>query len=278
MKVGTVDVRVISDGQVRLDGGSLFGVVPRTLWRNLVTVDRKNRATIGLNCLLVRTGDKNILVDTGVGTKHPPRRRTLFAMAAGRLMQGLKQHGLEASDIDVVVLTHLHFDHAGGATQLVNGKLVPTFPKARYIVQQRDWAEATYTNDRTRPAYFPDDFLPLEKHGVLELVDGEADIAPSVRVHRTGGHTAGHQMVLVHSEGEYLACLGDVFPTHHHLRPHWVTAWDGYPMDTVAAKRDVLTQAERENWRLMFGHGTQQLAGQLVRKDSQLSLEPVPID
>ena len=278
MKVGKVDVRVISDGQVRLDGGSLFGVVPRTLWRTLVAIDRKNRATIGLNCLLVRTGDKNILVDTGVGAKHPARRRALFAMAAGHLMQGLKQHGLEASDIDVVVLTHLHFDHAGGATQLVNGKLVPTFPKARYIVQQRDWAEATYTNDRTRPAYFADDFLPLEQHGVLELVDGEADIAPNVRVRRTGGHTAGHQMVLVHSEGEYLACLGDVFPTHHHLRPHWVTAWDGYPMDTVAAKRDVLTQAERENWRLMFGHGTQQLAGQLVRKDSQLSLDPIQID
>ena len=163
MKVGKVDVRVISDGQVRLDGGSLFGVVPRTLWRNLVTTDRKNRATIGLNCLLVRTGDKNVLIDTGVGTKHPPRRRTLFAIAAGRLIRGLKQHGLEASDIDMVVLTHLHFDHAGGATQLVNGKLVPTFPKARYIVQQRDWAEATYTNDRTRPAYFPDDFLPLEE-------------------------------------------------------------------------------------------------------------------
>ena len=278
MKIGNIDVHIISDGQVRLDGGSLFGVVPRPLWRNLAPVDRKNRVAIALNCLLVQTGDKNILIDTGVGAKHPPRRRALFAMAAGRLLPGLKQHGLEASDIDMVVLTHLHFDHAGGATRLVRGKLVPTFPKARYIVQQRDWAEATCTNDRTRPAYFPEDFLPLHEHGVLDLVDGEADLAPSVRVHRTGGHTAGHQMVLVHSGGEQLACLGDVFPTHHHLRPHWITSWDGYPMDTVAAKRDVLTQAERENWRLLFGHGTQHRAGRLVRRDGQVSLEPGPLD
>ena len=278
MKIGNIDVHIISDGQVRLDGGSMFGVVPRPLWRPLVTPDRKNRVTIGLNCLLVRTADKNVLIDTGVGTKHPPRRRALFAMAAGRLLQGLKQHGLEASDIDFVVLTHLHFDHAGGATRMARGKIVPAFPKARYVVQQRDWAEATCTNDRTRPAYFPEDFLPLHEHGLLELVDGEADIAPGVRLHRTGGHTAGHQLALVHSKGEYLACLGDVFPTRHHLRPHWITAWDGYPMDTVAAKRDVLTQAERENWRLLFGHATQQRAGRLTRHNGQLSLEPVLLD
>ena len=278
MKIGNIDVHVISDGQVRLDGGSLFGVVPRTLWRNLTATDRKNRVSLGLNSLLVRSGGKNVLIDTGVGTKHPQRRRALFAMVAGRLLQGLKQHGLDASDIDTVVLTHLHFDHAGGATRLVRGKLLPTFPKARYIVQQRDWAEATCTNDRTRPAYFPEDFIPLQDHGSLELVDGEADIAPGVRVHRTGGHTAGHQMVLVHSEGQHLACLGDVFPTHHHLRPHWITAWDGYPMETVAAKRDLLTQAEREKWLLLFGHGTQQKAGRLVRRDNQLSLEPASLD
>ena len=278
MKVGSIDVHIVSDGQVRLDGGGLFGVVPRPLWRNLAVADRMNRVAMGLNCLLVRTGGKNVLVDTGVGAKHPPRRRALFAMTAGRLLRRLKEHGLEASDIDLVVLTHLHFDHAGGCTKLVRGKLVPTFPKARYIVQQRDWTEATYTNDRTKPAYLTDDFLPLQEHGVLELVDGEADIAPGVRVHRTGGHTAGHQMVLMHSEGERLACLGDVFPTHHHLRPHWVTAWDGYPLDTVAAKRDLLAQAEREGWRLLFGHGTQQRAGRLVRRDGQLSLEPIEVD
>ena len=278
MKVGNIDVHVVSDGQVRLDGGSLFGVVPRPLWQNLTATDRKNRVALGLNCLLVRTGGKNVLVDTGVGAKHPQRRRALFGMVAGRLLAGLKQHGLEVSDIDLVVLTHLHFDHAGGCTRMVRGKLVPTFPNARYIVQQRDWAEATYTNDRTRPAYYPDDFLPLQEHGMLELVDGEADIAPGVRLHRTGGHTAGHQMVLVHSEGQHLACLGDVFPTHHHLRPHWVTAWDGYPIETVAAKRDLLTQAEREGWRLLFGHGTQPRAGRLVRLQGQLSLEPIGLD
>ena len=278
MKVGNIDLHLVSDGQVSLDGGSLFGVVPRSIWRNLATADRKNRVALGLNCLLIRTNGKNVLVDTGAGAKHPPRRRALFGMAAGKLLNGLKEHGLAADDIDLVVLTHLHFDHAGGCTRLgPKGRLTPTFPRARYIVQQRDWAEATYTNDRTRPAYLPDDFLPLQEHGLLDLVDGEADIAPGVRVRRTGGHTAGHQMVLVESEGQRVACLGDVFPTHHHLRPHWVTAWDGYPMDTVAAKRDLLTQAEREGWRLLFGHGVQQRAGRLVRHEGRLSLEPLEV-
>ena len=279
MKIGNIDIHLVSDGQIRLDGGGVYGVVPRAIWRNLATPDRKNRVTMGLNCLLIRTAGKNVLVDTGAGTKHPRRRRALFAMAAGQLSAGLKEHGLEPADVDIVVLTHLHFDHAGGCTTLgARGRLLPTFPRARYIVQQRDWAEATCTNDRTRPAYLPDDFLPLQEHGQLELVDGEAEVAPGVWVRRTGGHTAGHQMVLVDSNGQQAACMGDIFPTHHHLRPHWVTAWDSYPLDTVAMKQDLLTQAEREGWLMVFGHGTQQHAGRLTRRDGQLAIEPAAID
>ena len=277
MKVDKVALSLVSDGQIRLDDGSMCGVVPKTLWRRFATPDRKNRVTIGLNCFLIRTRGKNILLDTGVGTKHPLRRRRLFAMDGGRLLAELKEHGVGPQDIHRVALTHLHFDHAGGCTVSgAGGTSVPTFPRATYLVQRRDWEEATNTNERTRPAYLPEDFLPLEQHGQLQLIDGDVEVAPGVWLRRTGGHTAGHQILFIESEGERAACLGDVFPTHHHLHPHYISAYDSYPMDTVDSKRRLLAQAEAESWLLYFGHGVAEKAGYLERRNGRLSLTGVP--
>lgn len=273
MRIGRTEVTFVSDGTIRLDGGAMFGTVPKALWRRWVTADRKNRVTIGLNCLLIKAGGKNILVDTGVGTKHPRRRKTIFAMAAGRLVGDLEEHGLSPADIDMVALTHLHFDHVGGCTQGDGrGKLVPTFPKATYLVQRQDWEEATQTNERTRPAYLPEDFLPLAESKQLTLLDGDTEIAPGVWLKRTGGHTAGHQMVYIDSEGQRAACLGDVLATHHHLPVHYTTAWDLYPLETVAQKVKLLAQAEEEGWLLAFGHGLTQRSGYLTRQGGRLTL------
>ncbi len=273
--MGNVELALVSDGTIRLDAGALYGVVPKVLWSRWVKPDRKNRVTMGLNCLLIRSGGKNILVDTGVGTKHPRRRKAIFAMAAGSLIGKLKAIGLEPEDIHIVALSHLHFDHAGGCTTHdSHGKPLPTFPKATYLVQRRDWEEATATNERTRAAYLPEDFLPLEENGQLVLLDGDREIAPGVWLKMTGGHTAGHQMVFIDSAKERAACLGDVLPTPHHLPLPYISAWDLFPMKTLASKRQLLEQAEREGWLLVFAHALDTKAGYLVREEGRLKISP----
>ena len=275
VRIGNVELSFVSDGTIRLDGGALYGVVPKVIWNTLSPADRRNRVMVGLNCLLIQVGGKNILVDTGVGNKHPPRRKNFFAMRGGALISDLKSHGLGVEDIDVLVLTHLHFDHTGGCTRRGYGdRTVPTFPRATYLVQRQDWYEATHTSERTSGAYIPEDFLPLEESHQLELLDGDTEIAPGVWLKVTGGHTSGHQMAFIDSGDPLVAYLGDALPTPHHLPLPYGTAWDTYPLDTLKCKRQFLSQAERERWLLIFGHGLNLRAGYLVRKDGQLSLDP----
>ena len=269
---------MVSDGTIGLDGGALYGVVPKVVWNKLSPADGRNRVTVGLNCLLIRVGGKNILVDTGVGNKHTLRRKNAFAMKAGGLVGDLMAHGLGVEDIDVVALTHLHFDHAGGCTKRGYGrKAVPTFPRAVYLVQRRDWYEATHTSERSRAAYVPEDFLPLDEGHQLELLDGDTEIAPNVWLKVTGGHTSGHQMVFVESGDQRVACLGDVLPTPHHLPFPYGTAWDIHPLDTLERKRCLIEQAEREGWLLIFGHGIDPKAGHPVRRGGRLTLAPISL-
>ena len=275
MKVGNVEISLLSDGTIRLDGGALFGVVPKVIWNTLSRADRRNRVRMGLNCPLIRAGGKTILVDTGVGNKHPPRRRTMYDMRAGGLASDLRAHGLAVEDVDTVVLTHLHFDHAGGCTRPGFGdKPVPTFPKATYLVQRKDWHDATHPSERTRAGYIPEDFMPLETSGQLELLEGDTEIAPGVCLKVTGGHTSGHQIVFIDSGDQRVACLGDVLPTAHHLPLPYITAWDMYPLDTLARKSQILDQAVKESWLLIFGHGDGLKAGTPVRRDGKLIIEP----
>ncbi len=275
MRVGNVELSLVSDGTIRVDGGLMYGVVPKVTWNTLTPADRKNRVLVGLNCLLIRSGGKIILVDTGVGTKHTSYDKTMFAMKAGELVNDLKAHGLGVDDIDVVALTHLHFDHAGGCTRRSYGdKPVPTFPNATYLVQRQDWEEAAHPSERTGAAYIPEDFLPLEESRQLELLDGDTEIAPEVRLKVTGGHTRGHQMVTIESGDRKVACLGDVLPTAHHLPLHYINAGDVHPLSTLECKRQFLGQAEKEHWLLIFGHGHGLRAGYPVRKNGHVTLEP----
>ena len=275
MRVGNVEFSFVSDGTIRLDGGALYGVVPKVIWSTLTPPDRRNQVSVGLNCLLVRAGGKNIVVDTGVGNKHTPQRKRSSATKAGGLVSDLKAHGLGVEDIDTVALTHLHFDHAGGCTRRGYGeKAVPTFPKATYLIQRKDWYEATHTSERTEAAYRPEDFVPLEESRQLELLDGDTEIAPDVWLKITGGHTSGHQMLFIESGDQRVAYLGDVLPTHHHLPLTYITAWDMYPLDTLERKRDLLDQAESEGWLLLFSHGVALRAGYATRVDGRLSLTP----
>ena len=276
MKIGDLTVSVISDGRFRLDGGALFGQVPRVLWQERLRPDRQNRIPIGMNCVLIQSPRGNILVDTGVGTKRRDLMKERYAVTASKLMQGLRAHGLSPRDIHYVILSHLHFDHAGGSTRLDRrGQVIPTFPRARYLIQRAAWQDAVQPNERGRYAYFPDDFLPLEERGQVDLLDGDTEVIPGVWTRVTGGHAPGHQVVMLSQGGERIVFLGDLVPTNHHLSLAWIGAVDTFPEETLARKRELLAQAEREGWLVIFSHDASHQAGYLERRDGRLRLRPV---
>ncbi len=241
-----------------------------------MTPDRKNRVRLGLNCMLISTGSQNILIDTGFGAKEPPPIKEHYGLTTSRLLRELKDVGISPKDIHAVILTHLHFDHAGGCTRLDrSGEAVPTFPRATYYVQRTAWEEAISPNERARAGYHTDDFLPLREQGQMALLDGDCEVLPGVCVHVTNGHTRGHQIVVVHCGGELVAFLGDLVPTIHHLGLPYITAFDYAPEETLEGKRAVLDRAEREGWMLIFSHSSDERAGYLQRRNGRSRLRLV---
>jgi glyoxylase-like metal-dependent hydrolase (beta-lactamase superfamily II) len=263
MEFGDATIHLVSDGSLRMDGGSIFGIVPKAIWSRSNPPDRQNRIEIALNCLLIQSNGKNILVDTGIGDKHNTKVKTRFHMHGGQLRNGLEKFGLSPDDIDIVVLTHLHFDHVGGCTTFENKKAVPVFRNATHLVQQLDWDEANNTNERTRTAYIPDDFLPLQQSNQLQLLDGDTEIISGLWVRRTGGHTAGHQLAYFESGGEKVATLGDVLMIPEQIPIGYTTSYDLYPMDTFDSKRHWISIAQSEQWLVVFGHSLHQKSGYL---------------
>ena len=202
MLLGDVRVHVLRDGSFALDGGAMFGVVPRVVWERDHPADDRNRIQLGLNVALIETAGRRVLVDTGMGDRWGDKERAIYRLdRSTTLLGGLAALGLGPDDIDIVVNTHLHFDHAGGNTREVDGRLVPTFPRARYIVQMGEWEDATRPHERNRASYREADFVPLAEARRLETVQGEVEVAPGVRVVPVGGHTAFHQMVVVEGGG-----------------------------------------------------------------------------
>ena len=271
-------VKVISDGVIKLDGGSMFGQVPKMAWENSVVTDRKNRMTLGLNCLLLQLGGRNVLVDTGVGSKDIDNDKESLGLVPSRLLKGLKGLGLGPKDIHAVILTHLHFDHSGGCTRLDRvGNIVPTFPKAKYYVQEACWDEACNPNERCHVSHRADNFLPIDERGQLEMLNGDSEIFPGLNVIVTDGHAKGHQMVMANHGGERIVFLGDIVPTPHHLNLAVISAFDRSPEVTLERKRDILGQAEKQGWLLVFSHGHDVRAGYLERKGDMGYLRPVEL-
>ena len=270
MKFGATSINIISDGTFLLDGGSVFGQVPKALWELHVKPDRKNLIRLGLNCLLMQTPSMNILVDTGAGSKRIDRYKDTYGLNGNKLVKGLKKEGLTARDIDVVVLTHLHFDHGGGCTKLDrSGSAVPTFPKAKYLVQRACWEEAIDPDERSEHSYHQDDFMPLHDTGALTLLDGDTEIAQGVTVKVTDGHSKGHQIVLIDAGSERIAYLGDLVPTPFHLPLPNIGAFDHSPDATLAGKRELLDMAVAKGWLLIFGHALEQRAGYLEQRNGR---------
>jgi glyoxylase-like metal-dependent hydrolase (beta-lactamase superfamily II) len=255
LQLGDVRVDLLSDGTFALDGGAMFGVVPRVLWQQTDPPDAKNRVTLGLNVLLVETGGRRVLVDTGLGDKWSEIDVRKYRIDRSRTLLGdLKERGLGPEDIDVVVNTHLHFDHAGGNTRFQDGRPVPTFPRARYVVQRGEWEDALNPHERNRASYLDVNYRLLQDSGQLDLIEGETAIAPGVRAVPVGGHTAHHQMVVVEGGGQTIVVPTDLLPTISHLPLPFIMGYDLFPMGTLEAKRSLLRRAADEGWWVVFYH------------------------
>lgn len=268
MKLGAFDIYPVSDGRFRLDGGAMFGVVPKVLWEKCCPADEFNRISLSLTALLIKANGKNILVDTGLGPKEDAKFQYMFAVErTPTILESLKRLDLGAEDIHLVINTHLHFDHAGGNTMHgEGGRIRPVFPKARYAVQRGEFEDAACANERTRASYRPDNFTPIDHINQWEFLYGDTELVPGVTAVVTAGHTRHHQSVKIESEGQTAFFLGDLIPTVSHLPIPYIMGYDLFPLQTLETKRWVLDRALEERWLLLFEHDPVVQAG-YIRRD-----------
>ena len=278
MKVGSLNLHLISDGAIKVDGGAIFGQIPKIKWQDLMRPDRHNRIRLGLNCLLIQSDQSNILVNTGIGGKNGDHSKEIYGTNTSRLVRNLRELGIGPKNISHVVLSDLRRKHAGGSTKLNRrGEAVPTFPKAKYLIQQTAWNEALNPDERDRDSYEPNDFLPLEKAGKVNFLSGDHEVIPGVWVRVSDGPAIGHQIALVTHSGRRVAFLGDVIPTPYHLALPFISAIDKFPHESLKFKKEILAMLEKERWLILFSQGYENRAGYLNRRAGHLSLKPEKI-
>jgi glyoxylase-like metal-dependent hydrolase (beta-lactamase superfamily II) len=279
MKLGDLEFHVLTDGGFRLDGGAMFGVIPRPLWEKKIAPDDRNRIRLTMNCLLIRTAGKWILVETGAGEKWDAKRRDIFGIEGPpRLPDQLKTRGVAPEQIDLVINTHLHFDHCGWNTQMVEGKAVPTFPNARYVVQRGELEHAKKPSERDRASYFNDNVLPIEAAGQWWLLEGDREVAPGVEVIRVPGHTRDMMCVRLSGGGKTAFFFADLVPTTAHLPFVWIMGYDLYPMTTLENKKKWIPEAARGRWLALFAHDPVVRAAWLREREGKFEAEPVEVN
>jgi glyoxylase-like metal-dependent hydrolase (beta-lactamase superfamily II) len=277
VKLGRFEIYPLLDGYFRLDGGAMFGVVPRVLWEKTNPPDERNRILLALGTLLVKAHEKRILIDTGIGNKGDEKFSDIYGVdRRPSIQESLARIGLDPKDIQIVINTHFHFDHAGGnTTRLEDGRIVPTFPKAEYYVQKEEWSFAMTPNERTRASYLLENYEVLSRLDRLNLLEGSAEILPGIRVVKTPGHTEHHQSVIIQSVGETICFLGDLIPTSSHLPLPYIMAYDLFPLTTLETKRKLLEQAYEERWWLFFQHDPKVRMGQVEKIDGKYVLKEI---
>ena len=279
MHFGEIEVSPIHAGTFWLDGGSMFGVVPKTMWEKKMVPDEKNRLAFATNSLLVRAGGKTVLIETGSGTKWDAKLRNIYRFSDGDpLTESLAKAGVKPEEIDLVINTHLHFDHAGGNTRLADGRAVPAFPNARYVVQKAELDHAIQPTERDRASYYPHDFVPITEAGQWQFVDGDTELLPGISVVKIPGHNLNIQGVQIKGGGKKLMYVSDLIPTRHHLPLPWIIAYDLYPLTTLETKRKWISEFVKDGWIVVFGHDPDFPAGTLYERDGKVVFEPLDLN
>ena len=264
--LGDFELTILSDGTYSSDGGAFFGVVPKTMWSKKVVADEQNRIVVGLNSLLVRTGRKNILIETGIGNKLSDKLIGVYGQPA-KLLDNLHAAGIAPEDIDIVINTHLHFDHCGWNTVRRGDKFVATFPNAKYYVQEKEWDHGRLQLERDAISYMSPNYDPLLENGQMVLLSGNLELLPGISVRVFPGHTANMQAVIVESGGKKACYISDLIPTSAHLHPTWVMAFDLYPLQTIESRKKYYAEAIPQNWLTVFTHDPQAPWGYVERDE-----------
>jgi glyoxylase-like metal-dependent hydrolase (beta-lactamase superfamily II) len=274
MKLGNFGLLALSDGTFALDGGQMFGVVPKPLWERKLPADARNRVRLGLTCLLVRTGAHNVLIETGIGNKFNAKYTDIYGIEKSTtLPDELNKAGLSVEDVDVVINTHLHFDHCGWNTRREGGRVVPTFPRARYFVQRGEWEHALHPTERDQASYVLEFFRPAEVQ--TEFLESNQEIVPGIRVEVAPGHTRDLQCVWIESEGQHACFISDLVPTRAHLSYPWIMSFDLYPMETLASRHRLLPQLMERDALVIFPHDPEVPWARLGEGDGKIVAQPV---
>ncbi len=276
MKFGEFEIHSFVEQRFRLDGGAMFGVIPKMIWQKLIPADENNLIPMVTNLFVLRAHGKNIIFDIGLGDTLTDREKKIYGTdGISCIHDGLKGLGLSEDDINYVILTHLHTDHAGGAVKMVDNKYVPRFPKARYIIGKREWEMALLPDERTAAVYVPDRLTPLAEAGQVDFVEGDAELMPGIKAVFTGGHTPGHFGLEIESEGTSVFYYADIFCSSAHLGVAYVPATDLYPLDTMEIKRKTLPRIVDQNVVLAFDHDVSMPLARVVKDGKRLVAQPV---
>lgn len=278
MNIGDFKIYPLFDGFFGLDGGAMFGVVPKPLWERTNPPDEKNRIRLALRPVLILTPNERIVIDTGVGDKYDNKFAERYRVEKpDNLLASLARTGFKPDDVTLVILTHLHFDHCGGSTRIEANRVVPTFPNARYVVQEMEWQEALNPNRRSRASYLKENFLPLQEMGLLELVNGSIELLPGIELIHTGGHTKGMQIVKIKSRGQTAIYWSDMIPTRGHIPVPYIMGFDLFPLESMERKEGLLNQAVNEGWISFLEHDPEVFAGKIIKDDERYRFEEIKV-
>ncbi len=273
MNLGDYRVEIVPDCEFRLDGGAMFGVVPRNLWSRTFPPDEQNRIRMNMNCVFIDTGSERVLIETGIGDKWSEKHVAMYGIDRKRSLDKSLQAiaGVNANEITIVINTHLHFDHAGGNTKHdESGTLVPSFPNARYFISRAEYEHAESPSDRDRASYLVDNWRPLKESGQVELKDADYEVVPGLSMQTHAGHNRSMQCWRLDRGGQTLFGFADLVPTRAHVPFAWIMGYDLYPVETLEAKKRLLPQAARDGWACLFYHDPQQPLGRIVEDAGKL--------
>jgi len=275
--LGDFELTPLLDGYFRLDGGAMFGVVPKPLWEKRAPADERNRITLGMRPLLVRDAKRLMIIDAGIGDKMDAKSAGIYGLDRRESLDvTMARAGVKAADVDLVIASHLHFDHAGGFTvRDASGALRPRFPKARYVISHGEWEDATHPHERNRASYLAENFVPLQESGVADFIRGDQEIVPGIRVRRTGGHTRYHHTIFIESGSRTAVFAADLMPTTAHVDAPWIMAYDLYPMETLEFKKLFLKEAIEREYLVFFEHDPAVAAGYIRERNGRPYVESV---